>query len=379
VGAVTISKTTDRPAAACGAAWTRWPPSVKAVRVRVAIDGRRLQDRPLGGVGRSVRLVLPHLASGAEVVVLTDARRAPPELPGFGGEIASLSVPRRWHEAPWLHVAVARWLRGFDGVFHGTFNQVPLVSGCPAVVTVHDLSFEHHPEDFGTADRRWFQLQARVAVHRARRVLTPTDAVRRELLATYGLDGARVVVVPNPVDPVFRPGGDRPPGLPDRYVVAVGGAPRRGLGVAVAAWRASGAAGDGVGLVVVGREVPPAVPGVVGLGAVADDVWAGLLAGAEALCYPTRLEGFGLPALEAAACGTPVVCAPLPALKEVLGDAAEWCAGTDVVSVAAGLRRVLGEPGRHAELVGMGLARAAAAPGPAQVGALTLDAYRSAR
>lgn len=346
--------------------------------MKVAIDGRRLQDRPLGGVGRSMALVAPHLSSGAEVVVLTDARRGPPELAGFGGEIRPLPVPRGWHEAPWLHVAVAAWLRHFDGLFHGTFNQLPLVSGCPAVVTIHDLSFEHHPEDFGAAARRWFQGQARLAARRARRVLTPTAAVRRDVVATYQVDPARVLVVPNPVHPLFRPGGDRPPGLPERYVVALGGARRRGLAVAVAAWRASGAADDGVGLVVVGSEPAPALPGVISVGAVGDEVWAGVLAGAEALCYPTRFEGFGLPALEAAACGTPVVCSRLPALREVLGDAADWCVGADVVSVAAGLRRVVRDPGWRAELTQRGLARVAAAPGPADVAAATLDAYRSA-
>jgi glycosyltransferase involved in cell wall biosynthesis len=118
--------------------------------------------------------------------------------------------------------------------------------------------------------------------------------------------------------------------------------------------------------------------GVVGVRQLPDTEWAAVLAGAEALCYPTRYEGFGMPALEAAASGTPVVCARIGPLPEVLGDAAEWCDSTSVADIAAGLARVLGDGARRAELRTAGLARAAAAPTWEQSAVAVLRAYEIA-
>ncbi|HEY2428457.1 MAG TPA: glycosyltransferase family 1 protein [Acidimicrobiales bacterium] len=353
--------------------------------MRVAIDGRRLQDRPFGGVGRNFARLIPHLAGAVEVVVLTDARRPPPDVPGVARWLLPLAVPPHVTETPWIQVAVPLWLRQWNGIFHGTFNQLPLVSPVPSVVTIHDLSFEHHPEDFSPVKRQWFRVQARMAARQARRVLAPSEVVRQELIATYRLPPEKVVRVPNGVDPVFRPWAEddlveplASLGVRRPYVVSLGGAPRRGLPVAVRAWKAARASDLGVALVVVGRERPASTSGVTWVGPVADRTWSALLAGAEAFVYPTRYEGFGMPALEAAACGTPVVCAPLPALKEVLDDAAEWCDGPSEAGIAAGLRRILDDPARRAHLGGAALRRACQAPGWAEAAARTVDAYRQA-
>jgi glycosyltransferase involved in cell wall biosynthesis len=354
--------------------------------VRIAVDGRRLQDRPPGGVGRYVAQLVVRVAAGQEVVVLTDARRDPPTADGIARLARPLAVPRGRGEAPWLHVAASRWLRDWDGLFHGTFNQLPFRCPVPSVVTIHDLSFEHHPEDFTVPARRWFQLQARRAVSRARVVVTPTEVVRRDVIASYGVAPARVLVTPNAADSIFHPrrcseldAGLASLGLHRPYLVAVGGAPRRGLEVAIGAWRESGAADRGVGLAVIGGDGRRADrPGPTWLGALDDEALATVIAGAEALCYPTRYEGFGLPALEAAASGTPAVCARIPALVEVLGPAAEWCAEPTVPAIAAGLRRLLGSPARRAELAEAALARAAAVPTWDDMGRATLDAYRLA-
>ena len=115
----------------------------------------------------------------------------------------------------------------------------------------------------------------------------------------------------------------------------------RAFDVAVAAWRHLRATGVEGSLVVVGGEHPPDEDGVVKAGQVDDHTWALLLAGAAAFCYPTTYEGFGMPALEAAASGTPVVCAPVGALPEVLGPAAAWCGSPTPEPVAAALVAVL--------------------------------------
>jgi glycosyltransferase involved in cell wall biosynthesis len=167
-------------------------------------------------------------------------------------------------------------------------------------------------------------------------------------------------------------------GLTGRYVTAMGGAPRRGLEIAVAAWRRLRTAGNPTALVVVGSEQPCLGPGVVYAGAVDDRDWAALLAGADAFCYPTRYEGFGFPALESIASGTPVVCAPVGSLPEVLGDAAEWCEAPTVEAVAAGLHRLLDDPEHAAEVRRRGMARTAAHPSWEDTANLMLSAYRAA-
>jgi alpha-1,3-rhamnosyl/mannosyltransferase len=350
--------------------------------VRVVVDGRRLQDRPLIGAGRWLANLLPLLAAEVEVVVLTDARRppAPTTLPQV-----ALRRPPRLPEVVWLQGNAARWLWADHGnaLFHGTFNAVPFACRRPTVVTIFDLAFEHHPEDLPEAKRRLFCLQARWAARHARAVVTISDYVRRSIIDTYGADPSRVVIAPPSVDPMFStatPATEllRARGVRHPYVVAVGGARRRGLEVAVAAWRRLRESGRKVDLVVVGRDDPGPAPGLLSLGRVDDRVWAGVLAGAAALCYPTRYEGYGMPALEAAACGVPVVCGRVGPLPEVLGDAAEWCDQTDHRSVADALDRVIGDPARHAWLRDAGLARAAAAPTWAASARVVLDAYRRA-
>jgi alpha-1,3-rhamnosyl/mannosyltransferase len=202
---------------------------------------------------------------------------------------------------------------------------------------------------------------------------------------TYRVAPERVVVAPVAVDPVFSPARRAdaaallaPVGVRGRYVVALGGARRRGLDVAVNAWRAVRGTAREPDLVVVGSEAPPADDGLIYAGPVDDRTWATLLAGAEAFCYPTRYEGFGLPALEAAASGVPVVCAPVASLPEILGDAAEWSSDTGPHAVALALRRVLTDDARRAELSAAGLARAAAGPRWTDIATRVTAAYAMA-
>jgi glycosyltransferase involved in cell wall biosynthesis len=354
-----------------------------AERPRVAIDARRFQDRPLGGVGRAIQGTLDAIASEVDVVLLTDARRdpAPTELPQV-----ALSVPRGAPEIAWLQQSLVSWLRTFDGVFHGTFNALPLRLPVPGVVTIHDLSFEIHPEDFGRAKRRVFQIQARHAARVARCLIAPSEHVKGELIEHYRLPADRVLVTPWGVEPRFSPdaAGD-PAALCDRlgvvrpYVLAMGGARRRGLEVSLEAHRRARAAGLDATLVVVGPEQPPSSAGVVHAGVVDDREWAGLLAGATAFCYPTRYEGFGVPALEAMSSGTPVVCARTCSLPEILGDAAEWCEAPTPGPIADGLCRLAADPERTATLRAAGLDRAARHPTWEDAAATTLRAYREAQ
>jgi alpha-1,3-rhamnosyl/mannosyltransferase len=353
------------------------------------MEARRLQDRPLGGVGRSlVHLVAP-LAELVDLELVTDARATPLEGPG---RVVALRAPRPATNLVWLHGAVGRWarreLRAEGSLFHGTFNAIPLGLPCPSVVTIYDLSFELHPEDFGKAKRRAFQLHARLAARHATRIITLSQFVADQIVEHYGVAADRVVVTPCSYDSaVFS--ADRAAdaarvaaaiGVGHPYVVAVGGAPRRGAEVAVAAWRVVRARGHDIDLVVVGG-LPPEVglePGLHQPRRLDDEDWASLLAGARALVYPTRYEGWGMPALEAAASGTPVVCAPVASLPEVVGDAAEWVARPTTADIADGLDRVLSDDGRAAQLRADGLTRAAAMPSWRAAAEATARVYEEA-
>ncbi len=356
--------------------------------IRVAIDGRRLQDRPLTGVGRALAGMLPHLATRAEVTVLTDRRRPAPPAPGCS--VVPLAGLGPLPETAWLQGSAGAWMRGrSDLVFHGTFNALPLVSAARSVVSIYDLSWEHHPEDLGRGKRALFAAQARWAARHADVVVTVSQYTARALADTYGVHPDRLCVVPIAVPAGFSPArrDEAGPvlarlGVHGPYVVAVGGARRRGLAVAVQAWRdaTAGLGRDRPQLVVVGREAPPdgAGPGVVHAGALDDLDWARVLAGAEVFVYPTRFEGFGMPALEAAASGTPVVCAPVASLPEVLGPAAEWASAPTAGAMAAVLGPLMGDPGRRRQLAQAGLERAAAVPGWEAIASDTVGAYERA-
>jgi alpha-1,3-rhamnosyl/mannosyltransferase len=214
-----------------------------------------------------------------------------------------------------------------------------------------------------------------------------SDHVRGRIVDRYGVSPERVLISPPGVPPLFRPDPDpedlahvldplrvRPP-----YVVALGGTRRRGLDTALAAWRLLRAEGVDASLVVVGSERPSPGDGLVYAGPVDDRTWALLLAGAAAFCYPTSYEGFGMPALEAAASGTPIVCAPVGALPEVLGAAAaEWCDAVTPPAVAAGLASVLQDRLRAKELRDSGLEVARGRLGWERAAAVLVEVYRDA-
>jgi glycosyltransferase involved in cell wall biosynthesis len=349
-------------------------------RVRVALDARRLQDQPRGGVGRALANVVELIGSEIDLVLLTNARRAP-----VATELRQqpLRPPSRAPETIWLQWNVARWLRGFDGIFHGTFYALPARLPVPGIVTIYDVSFEEHPEDFRRAKRWLFRQQARSAASRAKRVVTATTHAKNELVRHYRVDPKRIVMSPLAVDPTFGPANtargralSQRLGINNPYVVALAGARRRGLEVAIGAWRRLRSSGLCVDLVIVGPSSVGTEPGLIEAGLLGESDWAAVLAGAAAFCYPTRYEGFGLPALESAASGTPVVCAPVGPLPEVLGDAAEWCATPTEPAIEIGLWRVLTDAARAAELRDRGLDRVRTWPTWEDSANALLRAYR---
>jgi glycosyltransferase involved in cell wall biosynthesis len=246
----------------------------------------------------------------------------------------------------------------------GHFNYVvpPLYRG-PAVVTVHDLSFESEPGLMGQRDRFMFRTFVPRSVRRADRVLVVSERTKRDLVERYGISEHKIIVTPNGVEPIFHPNGSTPDVPP--YVLFVGGIqPRKDPLTAIEAL----ALADGdLRLVIVGDEkrggdeVRSAVRRlglerrVEFIGYVEHESLASLYRGAACLVFPSRYEGFGLPVLEAMASGTPVVATTAGAVPEVAGDAAILVAPGDPTALADGVREALA---KREQLVAAGLERA---------------------
>ncbi|HEU6443552.1 MAG TPA: glycosyltransferase family 1 protein [Gaiellaceae bacterium] len=254
---------------------------------------------------------------------------------------------------------------GMD-VLHCPGHRGPRRSRVPLVVTLHDLAVLRHPKTFN----RWTRTYSRVLLPRiveaATRVIAVSSFTAGEAVELLGVDEAKIRVVPHGVKPPFEPEGQVSTGA---YALAVGTVePRKNLPRAVEAARRAG-----IELRVVGPEGWGDV-GVQSLGFVSDEVLAALYRGAECLVYPSLYEGFGLPVLEAMACGTPVVTGNFGATAELGRDAAVLVDPYDVNAIAAGIQEARR---RRDELRAAGLERARRYTWE-ETARLTLEIYREA-
>jgi len=294
-----------------------------------------------------VRNLLRELAPlAAEVDIRLAAVTRRPDLVPSGIEPVELQA--RSQELR-MTFTLPKLLRRLGAALCHTQYALPVRPRCPCIVTVHDLSFERDPGLMERKDRAVFRRVVPRAVRRAARVLTVSERTKRDLVEVYGVAPGRIVVTPNGVDPVFTPGEG-----PRDYVLAVGAIQaRKGH---LAAFEAVSSLG--LPLVIAGPEKDRAIAdelrrrGARLEGYVEPERLAELYRGAACLVQPSRFEGFGLPVLEAMACGTPVVASREPALEEVAGDAAVF---VDEEHLADGIRQALADRDR---LVWAGLERA---------------------
>jgi len=265
------------------------------------------------------------------------------ELLSFGGTGRVSSVAR---DALWYPIGLPRRARGFD-VLHCTTFRGPTRARVPTVLTVHDLALLRTPEAFPRWHRQYGRAGLRKVLHAANAVVAVSGFTREELVALVGVPVERIRVVPNGVDPTFTPQG---PVVEGDYVLAVATLePRKNLARAV-----EGAHLAGVELRVVGARGWGGVKVSGWVGEVPDAELAALYRGARCLLYPSLYEGFGIPVLEAMACGTPVVTSRGTAMEEVAGGASVLVDPLDVSSIAAGIAEA---KGRRDELVPLGLTR----------------------
>ena len=271
-------------------------------------------------------------------------------------------------------------------VFHSPDFTLPPVWRARAVLTVHDLSFLRVPECFTGALRRYLERVVPRSVRRADHVIADSHSTKRDLVELLGTPAGKVTVIHSGVEPRFRPIVDRAAlgpvrqryDLPERFIISVGTLqPRKNFATLVEAFaRLKSETGNwkpgarSLKLVIAGgrgwlyEEIFARVE-ALGLqgdvlfpGFVADEDLPALYNLAEAFVLPSLYEGFGLPPLEAMACGTPVVTSNVSSLPEVVGDAGLMVEPADVESLAVAIERVLEDGGLRREMVQRGLARA---------------------
>lgn len=277
--------------------------------MRVAFDSRPASGD--AGIGRYARCVLESLRTTAPA----------------GGELIETHRPRR------VDVFHAPWIEG-----------APLRPSCPTVVTLHNLVPLKRRGEYLRSGVR-FKLRY-LAVQRATKVIVPTQAVAADVVEHLRLPDDRIAIVGEavagcltmqPPDVVDR--ARERYGLPKDYLLWVGGLehpdPRKRIADLACAPRT-------LPLVLVGSTSRWAeeLPGVTLTGHVPDDDLAAIYSGARALVFPSDDEGFGLPAVEALACGTPVVASDVPALREVLADRATFVSIDDVPGLLAAAEKV---------------------------------------
>jgi glycosyltransferase involved in cell wall biosynthesis len=337
--------------------------------MRVGFDGRDLLRKRTGVVNNTLHLARELTAAHpAETIVYVDRRLdAADEQPPAG-------VPLRHVVSPgvlWKHVALPLALaRDRADVFHSPTGTLPLLAPCRQVVTIHDL--------FAVIEPRWFTprmaLQLRTTQRRAAQaadaVIAVSECTRNDLIERFGITADKIRVVYNGVDHTrFRPkevdaeAVARRFGVRYPFILCIG---------SLMPWRNGprllrAAARTGMGLLFVGRDIwgtdqTARLAAEHGwdwarfAGYVADDDLPVLYAAASVFAYPSLYEGFGIPPVEAMACGTPVVASTAGALPEVLGDAALLVAPTDEDALAQALLAAAEDRG---ELRRRGVLRAA--------------------
>ncbi len=337
------------------------------------------------GVGRYVRNLVRHmleLGGDERFVLFVDDEVEEGVIPLDQPNVScrKLTLPALQNYFTWLQLRLppSLWRRPVD-LFHFPFYTMPLLSIGPAVVTIHDLTFELHPEWFSRRSRLSTRRFARLAARRARAILTVSECSKKDLVKIYHVDPRRVhVIYPavgewgtegtgesgNPVAPRL--------GVPGPFVLHVGSIhTRRNLKRLLCAVARLRQAGEDLSVILVGKvEYPyPDVSRMIAdAGMSGAAVHAGYLADADLralyrearlLAVPSLYEGFGLPGVEAMALGTPVVAANTSCFPEVLGDGALLVDPLDEEALADAIRRAARQGAERDALCQRGRQRAA--------------------
>ena len=279
-------------------------------------------------------------------------------------------------------------------VIHAPSYTAPLWSSAPVVVTIHDVSYERHPEWYPYQRDAMRRMFYRRSARTAARVLTDSEFSASEIAAAYQIPRDRIIVAPLGVSdhfaPVDRPNETLPAQITSPFLLHVGDLhERRNLPLVVHAMfeaqRRPGMPPLSLVLAGVDRGIGDRLrayareadspDSVVCLGPVTDSQLLALYRGAAALVYPSRYEGFGLPVLEAMACGTPVIASRAASIPEVLGDAGVLLDPDDELGWANAIAQVVSDEWQKGRMRKAGLTRAKEFTW-ARTASITLEAYR---
>ena len=361
-------------------------------RPRVGIDAHLLSfagSYRQAGVSRYIAELLRAFAGDTaphDYVAFVGPARPPTDFfPAGSGSVRLVHSPLPTDRAPvriaWEQaLAPIAALRARLDLLHGPVNALPLAAPCRGVITIHDLAFLAHPDAFTPAKRRYLTAMTGLSARRAGRIIAVSAFTRDEIARRLGVPARKIAVVHNGVDGAFRPlpaeavarfrAEQR---LPERLILCVGTLePRKNLDGLVRAYALlrqqapdtpplmlAGATGWGFqplfGLVEeLGLKEHVHFPGFVPQADL--PLW---YAAADVFVYPSLYEGFGLPPLEAMACGAAVIASSASSLPEVIGDAGLLVPPRDYGAIADALQRVLTDATLREDLRQRGIARAA--------------------
>jgi len=349
--------------------------------MRVALNAQLLAGEASyrsAGIHRYISEVLrrlPQAAPGFAFTAFIGPRSVPPEASGIRWVRTAWPTHRPLVRILWEQLALP-WLlaRGGWDLFHAMAFVAPLALRLPVVVTVYDLSFVRYPEAFHAWNRSYLRLFTRLTCRRAAGILTISRAAREDLIRLWRLPPERIGVAYPGVDPRFRPLPEEEVaafrarrGLPDSFVLYVGTLePRKNLGILL---DAIGRLSPPIPLILVGGRgwKPAFLSRLRALEQEGRARWVGFVPDAELplwynaatlFAYPSRYEGFGMPLLEAMACGTPVIAARASSLPEVVGEAGLLADPEEVEDWVEGIRALGRDAVLREALRARGLARA---------------------
>lgn len=360
--------------------------------MRIALDATPLIE-PAGGIARYVTELALALADGAssdEIHLLSDQSELHLDERLRDRPNIRLDPPAGWGRSKWWSLGLPLELRrrGVE-IFHGTNFEIPYFHASPAVVTVHDLSPWKQPP-LRPPGCEHVRSRGPRSIRAARRVITPTDAVRKEVSEIFGTAPEKVTAIPHaPTDALQPPApGDgrairKRMQLPAQYLLAIGaGNARKNIPLLVEAWRACLPAFGELALVVIGlgsseATHPPGPGELITIEAATDAETAAVLSGAAAFVYPSLYEGFGLPLVEAMRAGVPVISSTDAALVETAQGAALHFDPTSACELSEAIGAVLSDPAQAERLRELG-ARRAASLSWRETAARTRDVYEQA-
>lgn len=357
--------------------------------MKIGFDAKRAaQNRTgLGNYSRFVARVMAEQMPGNEYrLYVPDKRRTP-----FLGEIpavAALPVAAphglwRHFKAGWRSWGIAKDLRR-DGIelYHGLSNELPLdikSAGCRSVVTIHDLIFLRHPEYYQPIDRWIYDRKFRRACLDADRIVAVSEFTKRDIIHYYNIDEAKIDVVCQGCDRAFAEpigrdrleGVRRKYGLPETFVLYVGSIEeRKNVGLLIDALRGEAERGLPFHIVMVGRSTPYCERQKEAVERSGLGDWCHFFHGvpfadlpsfyrmAAVFVYPSRIEGFGIPLLEAITSGVPAIGCTGSCLEEAGGEDSIYVAPDDAQGLGESIVRLLSDGSMRSSMVERGRAYA---------------------